>query len=432
MRELFPYIDKKGYSYLGIIIYLVLIVFSPYLNIGGRENFEITFIITLTFVIFIPGCIRRFRERENSIINTILLLMCIVCIADSISILNFVRVSGSLTGITANIIPNLKVALYILLISGIYNLELGELNYKSFINLVIPVLACLSALIGLFQRFNFLNFNNWFTRYYISSESGKVLIEVLKDNQQWSRVLGTLSNPNFYSVQLVIFIVFVVTNIMYITNIKLKIFNYITAALLFAALIFTQSRTALVVIFCLCLYLILLQIIKYGKRNILKYFIYFVVMVVASLLTIKFLGLNYLFDALKNGMGTSSIVQRIDRWNDAIQLFKLHPLIGIGPVIGTYFPAVDNEYIQILRNYGVLGLTAHLSLYLYVFIKTIRDILKSSNVLIQQYALAVNCSIIAVLIFNMTLATFYHWRNFVFILIVCCLWAKLRADSKIS
>jgi O-antigen ligase len=239
-------------------------------------------------------------------------------------------------------------------------------------------------------------------------------------------VLGTLSNPNFYSFEVIIFIIFVVANIIFINERKHKIINSIIMGLLFMTLILTQSRTALVVLFSIFLYIVIIQAIKGGRKKVFVAFLLIMVLGAVSFLLIKFMHLNYLFDAVKYGLKTTSFTRRIDLWKDAFNLFKVHPIVGIGPVIGKYHSAVDNEYIHILRNYGLFGLAAHTIFYFYIFIKTLRDIFTNKDILIQQYAFILNVSIIVVLITNLTMATFYHWRNFILLLIIICMWAKIR------
>lgn len=430
MKKYIVEAKRDGYMIWALLTYLCLVIFSPYIKIGGRDNFEITFIVNLCFAILIPFAARKIRFKSNGTLNVILCIMLAVLLLDTVSILNYIRVTGGIENILSNVIPNVKVMLYVLLILWFYFVELDEYGYEYFIRRILPAVAAISGVIGIFQRFNFLNFNSWFTKYYISSESGRVLIEVLRDNIQWSRVLGTLSNPNFYSLQLVVFIIIMASNLVFRESYMDKAIDTLIIVLLFTSLIFTQSRTALLAVFGICFYIALIQIIRGGRRNALKYIAICIGVVLLSLLLIKLLNLNYLFDAIRNGLKTRSITQRVDRWREAVNLFKLHPVVGIGPVIGKYFSSVDNEYVHILRNYGVVGLMGHLCLYLYVFVQTFKDILRSRSAVVRQYAFASNCSILAVMITNMTMATFYHWRNFILVLIITCMWAKVRSENQ--
>jgi len=423
--------DERDYLYRIMILYLFTVIFSPYLKIGDRDNFEITFIFTLLLAVMIPWTIRKIFYGENKVLNIILGILILVFILDTASIINYIRVTKGYSNLIANIIPNLKVALYGILVIAFYNFKVDRYRLSFFIEIIIPVIGVLCAIIGIFQHYNFLNFNNWFTKYYIASESGKILIDVLQESQQWSRVLGTLSNPNFYGLEIIILLVFMVSNLIYSQSRISKGTNIFISFLLFITLIFSQSRTALLTLIIVLFYIMVIQAVKGGSKNILKYLAIIIGIIVFTMLLIKFLNLNYLFDAIKNGANTRSVTQRLDRWKDAYDLFKLHPVIGIGPVIGTYFSAVDNEYFHILRNYGAVGLIGHLLFYIYVFIVSFKDVFSySSNLIKKQYALSINCSITAVLIANMTLATFYHWRNFILLLFLCCMWAKARYESQ--
>lgn len=413
----------KRYVYSALILYLCLIIFTPYMSVAGRDNFEITFVVTLFFAALLHSALKRYRQGENMILSNLLNIMFAVLIMESISILNYIRVTGETENIVANAVPNVKVALYILIIAGLYSVDFDASKLRRFIYVAIPSIGAVLALIGIFQRFNVFNFNSWFTSHYISTESGKVLIEVLGQNQQWSRVLGTLSNPNFYSLELIIFLMFTVSNIIFEYGIARAI-NIVISLLLFTTIIFTQSRTAIAVVFGICIYVLIIQAIKGGRRYAFMYAGLAVGIIAVSVLLIRFMNLNYLLEFVKDGLKTRSITQRVQRWNDALNLFKLHPIVGIGPVIGQYFSAVDNEYIQLLRNYGILGLSTYLSFYIYVFIRTIKSYFKNDSAIARQYGFAVNCSVLAIMVTNITSATFLHWRNFAVFLIMCCMWAK--------
>lgn len=421
--------EEKVYLYRVLVFYLFSVIFSPYLKMGNRDNFEITFIFTLLFAVLIPWAVRKAGYGENSVLNIILGLLLLVLVLDTASIVNYVIVTKGYSNLTANIIPNLKVALYAILVIAFYNFKVSRYRFSIFIEIIIPVVAALTAIIGIFQHYNFFQFNNWFTKHYISSESGKVLIGVLQESQQWSRVLGTLSNPNFYALEIIILLTFIISNMIYSKSWGGKAVNLVISVLLFITLIFSQSRTAILALIIVSFYIMLIQAVRGGGKNIIKYLALTIGIILLTLLLIKFMNLNYLFDAIKNGADTRSVTQRLTRWKEAYNLFKIHPVIGIGPVIGTYYPAVDNEYIHILRNYGILGLIGHLAFYIYVFVKSFKDIFSwDRNTVAKQYAFGINCSIMAVLISNMTLATFYHWRNFVLLLFLCCMWAKARNE----
>lgn len=420
--------ENKNYQYAGLIIYLLLLIFTPYFKIAGRDNFELTFAVTLIFILFLPKTLRRYGSKQNVTMNSILSILAIIFITDCISILNYIRLNG-LTNIAANVVPNFKVGLYILVVSALYSIDLDREHIKKFIRNVIPAIGILLSVIAVFQMFNLFYFNSWFTKYYISSESGKVLNEFLKESTGTLRVLGTLSNPNFFSLELLIFFAFSVSNILFGNSKKQKAANIFASLLLFIAIVFTQSRTALFTLFLILLYIAVIQAVRRGRKYIFVYGGVLLLIIGVSLLLIKVMDLSYLFEALKSGAETRSVTQRLDRWKDAVNLFKLHPIVGIGPVIGKYFSAVDNEYFQILRNYGIVGLAAHLSFYLYILIMSAKDLFNRNDEVTLQYAFAVNCSVLSVLVCNITLAVFYHWRNFVLLLILCCMWAKSKRSA---
>ena len=293
-----------------------------------------------------------------------------------------------------------------------------------------PSIALCASLIGIFQWFNILDFDSWFTRYYIPSQSGKLLFEDLMDPKPWTRVLGTLSNPNFYAIELIFFMVYIISNVIFDGSRKGKTADFVILLIIFAGIIFSQSRTAIVVLVCLTVYIAALQIARKGVRSALPYAAAIAAVILVPLVLMKFMDLSYLMNAVKSGTLTGSFVKRLDRWKDALKLFRLHPIIGIGPVVQTYFASVDSEYIHILRNYGALGLLAHLCFYIYVFVASLRDFFSNKSGMIRQYGFIANCTVLSVLVAGITQPTFYHWRNFILLLVTCCIWAKIRDEQR--
>ncbi|KPU45361.1 O-antigen ligase [Oxobacter pfennigii] len=426
MMGIIKNIKNNGILFILLLIYITLVIFTPYIKIAGRENFEVTFILTILFVFLLPYAVKESFYEKNRSIRIIALLLSAIFLTDTISIVNFIIHNG-FVNIISNIVPNIKVGLYILLAIAILPAGIDEDNHRFFLYKFLPALAFLIALVGIMQRTNLFNFNEWFTGYYISSESGRAVIDSLIEKQEWRRVLGTLSNPNFYSLQLMVLMACITSNIVHADDLKHKAVNLIIDIMLFLSLIFTQSRTGIAVVIMVFFYFMIVQTIKGGRKNIIKYLIAFLVILIVIALAVKYMDLYYIFDIIKYKFDVNSVNDRIKHWIEAINLFKFHPIVGIGPVIGVYYSSVDNEYIHILRNYGALGLLAHLSLYIYIFVATLKDIIrKSTSTMVRHYAMSVNLSVLAVLITNITMATFYHWRNFILLLFISLMWSKVR------
>lgn len=196
------------YSYTGIVAYIILLIFTPYIKISGRDNFELTFFLTLILAVLLPFNIKKIINFSSHTVVTIMVILFLVLVADTLSIVNFIAVNKSISGVLVNIVPNLKAGLYTILAASFLSIKMDEDGYHALSYKAIPVIAIASASIGILQRFNVFNINFWFTNYYIGTDSGKWLIKLLQGGKGYTRVMGTISNPDFYALELIFFVVF--------------------------------------------------------------------------------------------------------------------------------------------------------------------------------------------------------------------------------
>jgi hypothetical protein len=70
LRNYSDEISTGNAKFFGLVIYLCLIIFLPYLNVLNRSNFEITFVITFGFSLCIPSFIKRIKSScSNRVLN---------------------------------------------------------------------------------------------------------------------------------------------------------------------------------------------------------------------------------------------------------------------------------------------------------------------------------------------------------------------------
>ncbi|AFY81396.1 O-antigen ligase family protein [Oscillatoria acuminata] len=77
---------------------------------------------------------------------------------------------------------------------------------------------------------------------------------------------------------------------------------------------------------------------------------------------------NYLFVLdVQKILLTKTLAARFQRWDEALEYFKLSPLFGVGPLRLEVPSSTDNFYVYILARYGIIGLLVFLGIWLYVF-----------------------------------------------------------------
>jgi teichuronic acid biosynthesis protein TuaE len=143
-----------------------------------------------------------------------------------------------------------------------------------------------------------------------------------------------------------------------------------------------------------------------------------------------------------------SVVLRISTSAEAMEIFSQNPLLGVGP--GNFgperegypseppeggWPIVNNEYLEIAAEQGVVGIFGFLLLVVVAVTRLISVYRRSSDLLIKNVSVALLFAFVAVLIQYMTFSTLYitHiWYLIGLIGAVCNIGSKQINDAKIK
>ena len=85
-----------------------------------------------------------------------------------------------------------------------------------------------------------------------------------------------------------------------------------------------------------------------------------VVILILIVLLVFWLAPEKFFIRMASGLtigGDESWQLRMGRWDEALSLWRQSPVFGWGPGKRTMSTIVDNEWLLLLRRYGVLGVT---------------------------------------------------------------------------
>ncbi len=220
------------------------------------------------------------------------------------------------------------------------------------------------------------------------------------------RIFSTLGQPNWLASYLVLVIPLGICLFLYFKSLQLKILFFTTSALLFWALVLTNSRAgaAGIILALLMLFAIQLKNIRVNLKPLVALSILFLIIGIYFGTTLKsriqeaitsqhatpgqnqnsVSGQKPTQSALSSG-GTESSQIRLIVWQGAIDIFKHSPVFGTGPetFVSSYFMfrpvahnqttewdffynKAHNEFLNYLANSGILGFVAYL-----VFILTI-------------------------------------------------------------
>lgn len=203
-----------------------------------------------------------------------------------------------------------------------------------------------TAFIG-FSIINALQLLEWefILELYASNQNS---IDVLNNSYLDSRIFGVTTNPNSNGLILALFGFYY-----FMSNEKNK---YYLIALASVLLLMTQSRTVFVAFALTIMIVVLVQLVNRNR----KYLLLFIAGSVLSLLLIVNLKLTNL-SSLFNGkaLSSNSVTTRFKMFDEVIHVNKNTSLFGKGKLsnipelIGG---SIDNEFIYLYIEYGVVGL----------------------------------------------------------------------------
>ena len=217
------------------------------------------------------------------------------------------------------------------------------------------------------------------------------LYQYLGFDDHYYRLVGSLLDPNYTGAVLTVAF-FVFATLPLRLSWSLQLLSLLTLLLTFSR----ASFLSFFIILCL----------KLAKQHRLKYLLLFIPAVI--------LGVYFLpkpFGEGVNLLRTYSVYSRLSANLDALEIFKAHPLFGVGfntlklSFPGSHSTGIDNSYLYILATSGLAGISAFIY-FLYTQLKPIRH---------HPYFLAL-LSLLIHSLFNNTF--FYIWITSLFFLIL--------------
>jgi O-antigen ligase len=125
------------------------------------------------------------------------------------------------------------------------------------------------------------------------------------------------------------------------------------------------------------------------------------------------------FQTLRNPLDTDSFRGRFDDlWRDAAKEFVESPIFGHGPAKAMFSDIVtDSEYLDVLKEFGLIGFFAYLAYYIYPFRRLWRglkhagrsdpvlDIQRPAGLWVLRFSFIM---LITALVMNIGMSTFYN------------------------
>ena len=297
-----------------------------------------------------------------------------------------------------------KLLEYFLIFALVAAIDIKKEDFKKYYIFII-CLFLISATFGLIQYLDlFHNFNESFIEYI----APKHLDEWLRHK----RIVGTTGNPNEFGMLMVMASSLAFTGTLWNKRISLKIFSFLSFVILSFVIMLTLSRSALIVFL---ISLVFISFFKYPKKFGLKgklrlIFLIFPIMIILGLILIQIAPPKIIMriTSALNIETDVSFQNRLKIWKENLDIWKQSPIFGWGPGKDEMTTIVDNEWLLLLRRYGIVGVIIFIILF-WNFYSGLNRIQRrvEDNLFLEIFAIFLQVSLVSIAVY-MIPAAFYH------------------------
>lgn len=250
-----------------------------------------------------------------------------------------------------------KLLEYFLIFALVANLRISSIDMKRYYKIALLVFLC-SALFGFAQYLNLGNINAMVSPYYYAPTQMQRILSA-------GRITGTTGNPNEFGALMVLSSTIALSAALFFREKKLRLFSWACLAVFGLAIVFTLSRSALIALAVAVGFILLFKYpLTVGvRRSIRRLFVVIPLVIVIGLVIIQLAPSRFFLRTMELGNIASATnwQGRLIKWQNNLELWKESPLFGWGPGKATMITIVDNEWLLLLRRYGVIGILIFLS-----------------------------------------------------------------------
>ena len=245
---------------------------------------------------------------------------------------------------------------------------------------IVHICVAAAAVIAFTQYFNLGGINE----YYVPTIAPVHYI-TLVGGYPYPRVVGMSANPNQFA-----YMSAVGTLLGAVLFVRRRHWGYLlTSFLTFVAMLMTRSRTGFVTLLVMLVVLGLLHLHNHFRENSVsrrQQYIYYVLLGVG--VPVFLFGLLYVFPhsftwrlrQIFSFTGATSWLARLERWQRFWLFHFKNPILGSGPAKGQPFGlAVDNEWLLLLKRYGIVGVGALLGIVLVPIGRRLQKLLRQDS-----------------------------------------------------
>jgi|SRR5690554_1801466 len=291
------------------------------------------------------------------------------------------------------IVTIIKYLLLFLTISS-FNLEIEDVTKILYVTLFTIVI---SGLFGLLQYFGIFGLDHITAPYYLDDRIHIVSL----------RLTATYKNPNTYAAILVLGHLIALGLFFFEKRRNLRPLLLLCIGLLAVFMLFAGSRTMLLAYIISTVLLSYVGAIRLGY-NMSRVITLFAFIGIGFIIAISFISYEILnrLDSGVDFLSDTSLAMRFLAWYLNILLYIQSPWVGWGPAKDIHTTIVDNEFVLILRRYGIIGFISFLGFYIHPLIVSVKQ-LRIDDKIPLLLSIIVFSIIITFLIANLT-NTLFH------------------------
>lgn len=208
---------------------------------------------------------------------------------------------------------------------------------------------------------------------------------------RWLRAYGSFGSPNVFGGYLVIVLIILLFNYKKFESVKSKAFVLMSYVLCLTSLFFTFSRSAwLVAAMAIIVHSVIIKKYQFIILSVIIFFIF-------SNIYFPLIKTRTSFQSISE---VRSVEERVGGYKEALQIFKQHPLIGVGAGnytlaayylnsnrLGYEYQPVHNALVLFIVEQGVVGLLLFLFviLSLFFYVMSFKDKLKDSRHIVFMF-----------------------------------------------
>ena len=241
-------------------------------------------------------------------------------------------------------------------------IKIDILKYTALVSLFLSLLVVI-------QQFDIFDLNKYYLPYIDSIRYNKYIEGVYG----MYRPVGMIGNPNDLGF---IFCILSLITVFLLGSGRVSKFYIIVLIIQLSTIGFSLSRSSIVAFVVGLTVLLTVKLLKgaRGVKSVASYIIIFTILGIFVYYAISsekiYEMIIWRFEELAEIEESTSWTNRLENWNENLGFFYNSPLFGVGPLrSGSFEHAADNEWILLLRSYGVVGTLYFILIFLVPEIK---------------------------------------------------------------